>query len=150
MKVVYLDMNDYDVDDDVMNDDGNAVVGDDDDTATRALIRRCKVLLLDEATSSVDLETDSLIQKTIREEFGARGCTVLSIAHRLDTILDASRILALDRGRVGELAAPRALMRRPASLFAQLVAAERNAGRPADQLPPRGPHARSSAGVAAG
>ena len=92
----------------------------------RALIRQCKVLLLDEATSSVDFETDALIQKTIRQEFAKRGCTILTIAHRLDTIMDANRILVMDAGKVGEFASPRLLLRRPTSLFSQLVAAERN------------------------
>lgn len=92
----------------------------------RALIRQSKILLLDEATSSVDFETDALIQKTIRQEFAHRGCTVLTIAHRLDTIMDANRILVMDSGRVGEFASPRILLRRPTSLFSQLVAAERS------------------------
>lgn len=99
--------------------------------AYRALVRRSKILLLDEATSSVDYETDSLIQRTIRREF--QGATVLTIAHRLDSILDADRVLVLDQGVVQECAPPSELLRRRDSLFAQLVRAEQQQQRQQQQ-----------------
>jgi len=74
----------------------------------RALLRKSKVLVLDEATAAVDLETDELIQQTIRREFSDR--TVFTIAHRLNTIMDYTRIMVLDKGFVVEFDSPENLL----------------------------------------
>uniref|UniRef100_A0A669EP13 ABC-type glutathione-S-conjugate transporter n=1 Tax=Oreochromis niloticus TaxID=8128 RepID=A0A669EP13_ORENI len=70
----------------------------------RALLRKTKILVLDEATAAVDLETDTLIQSTIRTQF--EDCTVLTIAHRLNTIMDYTRVIVMDRGHVSEMDSP--------------------------------------------
>ena len=85
----------------------------------RALLRQCKILMLDEATSNVDLETDQAIQRTIRNSFP--GCTVLTIAHRVNTIMDSDKILVMKDGRVGEFAPPQELLANPDSAFADIV-----------------------------
>lgn len=74
----------------------------------RAIIRQTKVLVLDEATANVDLETDNLIQRTLREKF--KDCTVFIVAHRLATIIDADRILVLKSGELQEYSHPYTLM----------------------------------------
>ncbi|XP_061188834.1 multidrug resistance-associated protein 1-like [Saccostrea echinata] len=85
----------------------------------RSLLRKTKILILDEATAAVDLETDDLIQRTIREEF--RECTVLTIAHRINTVMDYDRILVLDNGRLLESDTPQNLMADTKSLFHELA-----------------------------
>lgn len=81
----------------------------------RAMLCKTKVLILDEATAAVDVETDDLILKTIRNEF--RDRTILTIAHRIKTVMDSDKILVLDNGRVQEFEAPSALLDRHNSLF---------------------------------
>ncbi|TYK05164.1 ABC transporter C family member 2-like [Cucumis melo var. makuwa] len=85
----------------------------------RALLRRSKILVLDEATAAVDVRTDALIQKTIREEF--KSCTMLIIAHRLNTIIDCDRILVLEAGRVLEYNTPKLLLSAEESAFSKMV-----------------------------
>jgi ABC-type multidrug transport system fused ATPase/permease subunit len=85
----------------------------------RAIVRNSKILVLDEATANVDSKTDGLIQRTIRAKFAA--CTVLTIAHRLDTILDSDKVLVMNTGRVAEFDAPARLLSDPKSLFAKMA-----------------------------
>ncbi|XP_041086283.1 multidrug resistance-associated protein 1-like [Polyodon spathula] len=70
----------------------------------RALLRKTKILVLDEATAAVDLETDNLIQSTIRSQF--EECTVLTIAHRLNTVMDYTRVIVMDKGLIVESDTP--------------------------------------------
>ncbi|KAI1280795.1 ATP-binding cassette sub-family C member 3 [Halotydeus destructor] len=85
----------------------------------RALLRKTKILVLDEATAAVDLETDSLIQSTIRKEFD--DCTIFTIAHRLNTILDSTRVMVLDKGEIVEFDNPQELLKKPTSVFYSLA-----------------------------
>uniref|UniRef100_U3BSA8 ATP-binding cassette sub-family C member 10 n=1 Tax=Callithrix jacchus TaxID=9483 RepID=U3BSA8_CALJA len=85
----------------------------------RALLADAKILCIDEATASVDQKTDQLLQQTICKNFANK--TVLTIAHRLNTILNSDRVLVLQAGRVVELDSPAALHNQPHSLFQQLL-----------------------------
>jgi ABC-type multidrug transport system fused ATPase/permease subunit len=87
----------------------------------RALLRNASVLLLDEATASVDSETDALIQKMVRKNF--RNTTVLTIAHRLNTIMDYDKVLVLDKGKLAEFDTPKNLLANPDGIFTSMVEA---------------------------
>lgn len=81
----------------------------------RALLIPSHILVLDEATAAVDVETDKVLQETIRSEF--RDRTILTIAHRLNTILDSDRIIVLEKGEVAEFDTPETLLKNKDSLF---------------------------------
>ncbi|GAA6065526.1 canalicular multispecific organic anion transporter 1, partial [Tachysurus ichikawai] len=82
----------------------------------RALLRKSKILILDEATAAVDLETDELIQSTITREFSQ--CTVLTIAHRINTILNSTRVMVLDAGKIVEFDSPSVLFEKKGHFYA--------------------------------
>ncbi|KAG7840075.1 hypothetical protein KL942_002874 [Ogataea angusta] len=81
-------------------------------------VNRAKILVLDEATSSVDAQTDKIIQETIRSEF--KKLTILTIAHRLDSVMDNDRVLVLENGEVQEFDNPQTLLENPDSYFYRL------------------------------
>jgi ABC-type multidrug transport system fused ATPase/permease subunit len=81
----------------------------------RALLRKTTILVLDEATAAIDVETDSIIQETIRRQFA--HCTILTIAHRINTVLDSDRILVLDKGSIAEFESPEKLLQDDQSIF---------------------------------
>lgn len=85
----------------------------------RAILRNNKILLLDEATANIDQNTDGLIQKTIRETFA--NCTVLTIAHRLHTIIDSDMVLVMEHGCAKEYDVPHKLLQNPSGIFRDLV-----------------------------
>ncbi|GMM34217.1 ATP-binding cassette bilirubin transporter [Saccharomycopsis crataegensis] len=84
----------------------------------RALLNPSRILILDEATAAVDVKTDKIVQETIRKEFSDR--TILTIAHRIDTIMDNDKILVLDRGEVKEFDSPANLLKDKDTIFYSL------------------------------
>ncbi|CAL1686666.1 unnamed protein product [Lasius platythorax] len=88
---------------------------------SRALLHSAKMLILDEATAAVDPETEATVQNTLQNEFA--DCTVLTIAHRLQTVVTCNRILVMSDGKVVEFDAPTVLLSRPDSEFSKLMAA---------------------------
>nr|CAD7403867.1 unnamed protein product [Timema cristinae] len=85
----------------------------------RAILRNNKILMLDEATANVDPQTDALIQKTIRLKFA--DCTVLTVAHRLNTIMDSDKVLVMDAGRMVEFDHPYLLLQNKNGHFSKMV-----------------------------
>lgn len=85
----------------------------------RALLKRSRLIVMDESTSSVDPDTDKLIQHTIRTAF--KDCTVITIAHRLGTIIDSDVIIVMQSGGVLETGSPASLLEKPKSYFSSLV-----------------------------
>ena len=84
------------------------------------MLKNSKILVLDEATAAVDVETDHLIQATIRKAFS--HCSTLTIAHRLDTIIDSDRVLVLDKGTALEFDTPKELLNNPKySVFESMI-----------------------------
>ncbi|XP_053387287.1 multidrug resistance-associated protein 1-like [Mercenaria mercenaria] len=81
----------------------------------RTLLHKTKILILDEATAAVDMETDDLIQETIRKQFN--DCTILAVAHRLSTVMDYDRLMVLDKGKLAEFDSPAALLQNTDSIF---------------------------------
>ncbi|KAI2474047.1 ATP-binding cassette sub-family C member 4 [Diabrotica virgifera virgifera] len=86
----------------------------------RAILKNNKVLMLDEATANVDPQTDALIQKTIRRKFS--DCTVITVAHRLNTIMDSDKVLVMDAGQISEFDHPHLLLQNKNGVFYSMVA----------------------------
>lgn len=87
----------------------------------RALLSECSIVLMDEATAAIDVDTDQKIQKAIRSEFS--NATVITVAHRLNTIMDADLILVMDDGKMAEFDNPGALLEKEQGIFRGLVEA---------------------------
>uniref|UniRef100_A0A3Q4I3W8 ABC transporter domain-containing protein n=1 Tax=Neolamprologus brichardi TaxID=32507 RepID=A0A3Q4I3W8_NEOBR len=85
----------------------------------RAILRKNRILIIDEATANVDPRTDELIQKTIRDKF--EECTVITIAHRLNTIIDSDRILVLESGTIQEFDHPFTLLQNKEGALYRMV-----------------------------
>jgi len=86
------------------------------------LLHRCKIVVIDEATSTVDYRTDRVIQEVIRTWLV--DCTVITIPHRLSTVIDYGRVMVLDRGKIIELDKPEVLLRKDAGYFAHLYGSQ--------------------------
>ncbi|KIP03522.1 hypothetical protein PHLGIDRAFT_534840 [Phlebiopsis gigantea 11061_1 CR5-6] len=110
----------------ISNGGGNLSVGQRQIIAlARAIVRRSRLLILDEATSAIDYDTDGVIQESLRKEV-ANDVTLLTIAHRLQTIMDSDKIMVLDAGRIVEFGSPKELLRNDNGFFRSLVDASRD------------------------
>nr|DAD30653.1 TPA_asm: hypothetical protein HUJ06_009504 [Nelumbo nucifera] len=104
----------------VADDGGNWSVGQRQLVClARVLLKKRRIMVLDEATASVDTETDNVIQKTIRED--TSSCTVITIAHRIPTVIDNDLVLVLDEGKIVEYDSPTQLLKNDSSAFSKLV-----------------------------
>ena len=90
----------------------------------RALLRKSKILVLDEATSSVDPKTDAQVQETILKEFVAKGVSVITVAHRLDSVLGSDKIAVLGSGELIEYGTPQELLNIQGGHLRRLVDAD--------------------------
>ncbi|EIN13023.1 P-loop containing nucleoside triphosphate hydrolase protein [Punctularia strigosozonata HHB-11173 SS5] len=86
----------------------------------RAQVRRSKLVIMDEATAAIDYETDTAIQKSLRQSLGS-DVTVMTIAHRLQTIMDSDKIMVLDAGRLVEFGSPKELLQKDTGFFKEMV-----------------------------
>ena len=85
----------------------------------RAILRKNKIILIDEATANVDIRTDILVQQAIRTHFS--DCTVITIAHRIETIIDSDRIIVLEKGRILDFEAPNSMLQKENSYLSLLL-----------------------------
>lgn len=84
----------------------------------RVILKNSKILFLDEATSLIDTETDEFIQETIHKEF--KNCTIITVAHRINTILNSDKIIIFDQGKIIEFDETQKLLNDPKSIFYQM------------------------------
>jgi ABC-type multidrug transport system fused ATPase/permease subunit len=109
------------LDSNIASGGGNLSVGQRQILAlARAIIRGSKLLILDEATSAIDYKTDSIIQTTLRHQMGS-DVTIITVAHRLQTIMDVDKIMVLDDGRIAEFDSPKTLLEKTDGLLKSLV-----------------------------
>jgi len=85
----------------------------------RAILKHSKIMILDEATAAIDNENDNLIQRTIRTAF--KDCTLLTIAHRLATIMDSDRVMVVSSGKIAEFDKPSVLLEKEDSMLTSMV-----------------------------
>merc|ERR1711904_732394 len=89
--------------------------------AARAFLQNSRILVLDEATASVDFRTDALIQEALRKEVTTKRMTTITVAHRINTILNSDNVLVMDSGAIAEFGPTRKLANDPCSLFHTFV-----------------------------
>ncbi|XP_043798521.1 ATP-binding cassette sub-family C member 4-like isoform X2 [Apis laboriosa] len=116
-----VELNDLKLDQTLMHGGNNLSIGQKQLIClARAILKNNRLLVLDEATANIDNYTDELIQKTIRVKFV--NCTVITIAHRINTIIDSDRIIVMDSGKIAEFGCPYELLRdNPNGIFSQMI-----------------------------